>query len=351
MLPWEYTLYKTRSQKESHSLYLSANTKSRFHLMRRVSDREIPDINAERLFIIVLTNLYGNDKVKPPIDSRSREITQIKELFTKLTDAHQNLLEVKILESVPFDEIKGEIESAYKTWQSVNGGDLCYAVHYVGHSFMDDQVGKLVIQSSQTGAPDWMADKDFASIFSDQRLDIKKPALVSFQACDSAKIGSIQDSLRGVAYEFTQLGIPAVVGMQNEINTSSSCAFFNKFYECILSGKDVAEAVTCGRDYLGRQFNIQTDAYTNISFGSPVLFITTGEPIKLVQSEKPVVEDATPNEATNEESAKLRYQLPHVGGEERGSSSRVVEPRTQSAAGPPKDLKADDKGDTSTPKR
>ena len=174
---------------------------------------------------------------------------------------------------------------------------------------------------------------------------------MSFQACDSAKIGSIQDSLRGVAYEFTQLGIPAVVGMQNEINTSSSCAFFNKFYECILSGKDVAEAVTCGRDYLGRQFNIKTDAYTNNSFGSPVLFITTGEPIKLVKSEKPVVENATPNEAANEESAKLRYQLPHVGGEERGSSSRVVEPRTQSAAGPPKDLKADDKGDTSTPKR
>jgi len=49
MLPWEYTLYKTRSTKETSSIYISANIKNRFHLMRRVKENPTPLPDSDKL--------------------------------------------------------------------------------------------------------------------------------------------------------------------------------------------------------------------------------------------------------------------------------------------------------------
>jgi hypothetical protein len=192
-------------------------------------------------------------------------------------------LEIEYIEATSFNKIKQEVESIYQKWEANFGQPVNYVVHYLGHAMLENQVGKLVFKNPDTGKPDWYEDKRFASLFNEDKLNIQQPCLVSFQACDSAKIGSFNETLRGVAYEFTKINIPAVIGMQNEIDTPHSCAFFNRFYENILKGKDVAEAVTAGRDYLGREFD-ETEAYINNSFGSPVLFITTSEPVKIIRS-------------------------------------------------------------------
>lgn len=288
MLPWEYTLYKTRSTKEAASIYISANIKNRFHLMRRVKENPTPPLpESDKLFIMVLVNVDGNRDAIPAIDSRSNELSKIKASFQKLQDKYQDSLVVEYIESIPLDKIKQEVEDIYKKWDNQYQQRPYYVVHYVGHSMLENQVGKLVIKSAETGKPDWVEDKKFASLFSKDSLNIEQPSMVCFQACDSAKIGSFNENLRGVAYEFTKLNIAAVIGMQNEIDTLYSCAFFDRFYENILMAKDVSEAVTAGRDYLGREFNIE-ETYDNNSFGSPVLFITTGEPITLLKAAKPL---------------------------------------------------------------
>jgi hypothetical protein len=125
-------------------------------------------------------------------------------------------------------------------------------------------------------------DRKFASFYSREKMNIRQPLLISFQSCDSAKIGYFDQKLRGVAYEFTKINIPAVVGMQNEINLERSNAFFETMYTHLLESMDVAEAVTAGRDHLGRELDDIEEAYMNNSFGSPVLFITTLEPVSMI---------------------------------------------------------------------
>ena len=283
MLPWEYTLYKTRSLKDAKSVYLSANLKSRFNLMRRVKENSFDCTESDRLFIIVIVNVDGNGDVIPRIDSRIGELSKVKSTFKGLQEDFPDSLEIEYIEATSFNKIKQEVESIYQKWEAKFGQPVNYVVHYLGHAMLENQVGKLVFKNQDTGKPDWFEDKRFASLFNEDKLNIQQPCLVCFQACDSAKIGSYNETLRGVAYEFTKINIPAVIGMQNEIDTPHSCAFFSRFYENILKGKDVAEAVTAGRDYLGREFD-ETEAYINNSFGSPVLFITTSEPVKIIRS-------------------------------------------------------------------
>ena len=319
MLPWEYTLYKTRSTKETTPIYISANIKNRFHLMRRVKENPTPAPESDRLFIMVLVNVDGNPDAEPKIDSRLNELSKIKATFQKLQGKYKNSLVVEFIESTPLNKIKQKVEDIYTNWENQYQQQPCYVLHYLGHSMLENQVGKLVIKNSETGKPDWVEDKKFASLFRDDMLNIEQPSMVCLQACDSAKIGSFNENLRGVAYEFTKLNIPAVLGMQNEIDTQYSCAFFDRFYEIILNTKDVAEAVTAGRDYLGREFNIETETYINNSFGSPVLFITTGEPItllkaatppegeeKVIEKKQEFVMNAKPSEMNNRASAQVK---------------------------------------------
>jgi hypothetical protein len=284
MLPWEYTLYKTRSIRDTKTFYLSANLKSRFQLIRRVNNKPCIYPNAEKLLIIVMGNYGGNPEATPSIDSRIGEEKLIKSMFDCLKKQFPDSLEIKYLEPTSLDNIVTRVSDIYNEWESKYGQPPCYVLHYVGHAMLDEQIGKLVINKESTDKPDWVKDEDFASLFDELKLK-KQPSLVCFQACDSAKIGNIAGNLRGVAYAFTKINIPAVIGMQNEINTLFSNAFFEKFYASILNAKDVAEAVTTGRDYLGREYQKGKPVYTNNSFGSPVLFITTEEPIRLLKSE------------------------------------------------------------------
>lgn len=284
VLPWEYILYKTLIG-DSKTIYLSANVKSGFQLIRKVKNNENKNPESDKLFMIILLNVEGNKDAEPVIGSRIGERDDIKALYKKLQDKYPDSLVLKFIESTPFNQINKEVEDTYSEWEKLYRCKPDYVVHYVGHSILDNQVGRLVIKDAGTEKPGWAEDKKFAALFNDVKLNVKQPALVCFQACDSAKIGSYGDELRGVAYEFTKINIPAVIGMQNEINTPNSNAFFERFYENILKGKDVAESVTAGRDYLGREFGVKDDVYCNNSFGSPVLFITTKEPIRLIKPE------------------------------------------------------------------
>ncbi len=329
MLPWEYTLYKTRSTRDSKSIYLAANLKSRFHLVRRVKDNQLEMPETDRIFIIVITQVEGNADAIPPIDSRITELSKVEKMFAELQEQFPDKLVVKFIESAPFNEIKHLVESIYAGWEEKYGQRPYYVLHYLGHSVLESQIGKLVVKNAATGRSDWVEDKKFASLFSEDKLNVKQPSMVCFQACDSAKIGSIDELLRGVAYEFTRINIPAVIGMQNEINTAYSNAFFSRLYESLLREKDVAEAVTAARDYLGREFDSDNDAYMNNYFGSPVLFITTVEPIRILRQK---VKD----DSLVESSGALRVsieQKKQFAGNERANEMRQVSPIEEGRAG------------------
>ncbi|HEV2830866.1 MAG TPA: hypothetical protein VGW31_02695, partial [Hanamia sp.] len=63
---------------------------------------------------------------------------------------------------------------------------------------------------------------------------------------------------------------------------------------------------TAGRDFLGREYNPVAPVYSNNSFGSPVLFITTEEPVTLLKTAIPAMKQDQPIEAENEFYVNLK---------------------------------------------
>lgn len=297
-LPWEYVMYRPRDpQFAVDKFYLSASKKSRFHLIRRFSpvaldDRLVkqptPHADQEKIYVIVLMSLDGNGNTDPKIDDRNSDARHVKTMFADLNNLplHQNKMEVEYIDHPSQSTLTQEIEAIVNKWKAKLGDEPAYVVHYFGHSFLHNQIGKLVIKPTPQQDVEWIQDADFADFFNRNRLKVNPPVAIVFQSCDSAKIGYAAHALHGVCYELTRLAIPAIVGMQNEISTIASCAFFRHFYESLLDGHDIAEAVTNGRDFLGTSHGNPRQAYVNNLFGSPVLFITTNEPIRLMVPEQ-----------------------------------------------------------------
>jgi hypothetical protein len=298
-LPWEYVLYKFRGSDEP--FYLSASVKSCFQVIRRFPTNVRPCIHPEqeKLHIIVLYNTEGNNEAKPVIDSRGSEVPGLRQLFDTLKQNYPGKVEIEVLEAPNMEDIRDEVNNIVTAWRKDGKDEPAYILHYIGHAMLQEQIGKLAIKPKQREKINWVKDTTFASLFSSDSLDVRQPSIVLFQACDSAKIGVIDNNLRGVGYEFTKVNIPAVVGMQNEINAIQSCAFYYKVYECLLAGRDVAEAVTIGRDHLGtdhkdyagQEFQLVGEPYKYNFFGSPVLFITTDEPVRMIKVSPPVASD------------------------------------------------------------
>jgi hypothetical protein len=290
-LPWEYTMLRLRPQGDN--CYMSASKRLRFHLIRRLPGQDTPfkDPDGDRLFVIQLLSLDAGPKAEPPIDTRLDKRADILKVQATLGKCFPDRVVWATIDRPDAASLPAAIEQIIKGWTREYGvAKPAWVLHYVGHAFLDDQTGKLAMKPDEDNAIDWMIDQDFAGLCSNDTLSVP-PAVVLLQACDSAKIGMTDGTLRGIAYELTQKNIPAIIGMQNEINTDKSNAFCYKFYESLLNGVDIAEAVTTGRahlgvdkkDFIGNQIQPAGKSYESNYFGSPVLFITTETPIRLVK--------------------------------------------------------------------
>ncbi len=294
MLPWEYTRYQLRDTLPNiiESLYLGADKLSGFQLIRRFKKNPVPPPDSRQLLVIVIANFEGNKNAKPIINIRSEEFINIKSSLMSLQnlpktdpDNYPYPIEFHFLINPHVGEIIPQIQNQYQIWESKYGHEPAYIIHYIGHAMFEDEIGYIVVKNSETGLAEWREDKKFAALFHKDKLKIRQPSILCLQACDSAKIGRDKNDLRGVAYEFCKLNIPAVIGMQNEIDEPSSSAFFMQFYKSLLMVNDVAQAVTDGRDYLGKDYNVEDQSYVTNSFGSPVLFISTDEPVQILEPE------------------------------------------------------------------
>jgi len=161
-----------------------------------------------------------------------------------------------------------------------------YVLHFFGHAKMEDEKSFIGFMNDG-GNIDWIESNRFAAIFSAANKNnlSRTPALIVLQACES---GQVNEDGKGLAADLVRLGIPAVVAMQNEITELTSHSFVSKFYEDLVNGYDVAEAVTKGRYFLGCVYNKQEeyDYYNNNSFGTPVLFISTNFPVQLMPKQE-----------------------------------------------------------------
>jgi hypothetical protein len=300
-LPWEYIKFKykddTGSSDDVISCFMAADLTSRLRFIRRISTNDENKLNkpseeGEVLDVVVLFSGEENLDATPAIEERDKELESIKKLFEEIKTNNSNKFYYEIIENPAQASFHNDIMNCYKRLLK-NHADKSskFVIHYVGHSTLSDQRGKLVMKFPD-GRANWMDDNEFAEAFKSGK-DRPRPNLVVFQSCDSAKIGVINSRLTGLAASMASEKIEAVVGMQNEIDTPTSISFFKMFYQAILEGEDVGEAVTIGRHYLGQPKG-SNYTYRDNSFGSPVLFITTDEPARLLKPSGAISESTEP---------------------------------------------------------
>jgi len=280
-LPWEYMLVED-VDRDISELYLAADSNQRFDLIRIVKENKIsftPKPDQKLNVALIVSNPRNQPEGRLPLDT-----DELSKCFNRLNQKFGNLINTNEREDEKPDFRNFESELA-DVISPFNGEP--YVLHFYGHAQAKDKESMIAFTDENQNLA-WISDKEFAAIFS-QNTNIQKPQLIILQACESGQVCNANtEDPGGLAYALAMNNIPAIVAMQNIVREDVSIDFIEQFYTSLLNGEDVARAVTRGRQFLGcgirrngekRKMN---EYYDNNTFGTPLLFISTIQPIRLM---------------------------------------------------------------------
>jgi len=280
-LPWEYMLVED-VDRDISELYLAADSNQRFDLIRIVKENKIsftpkPDQKLNVALIVSNPRNKPEDRLQLATDELSKCFKRLNEKFGSLIKTNEREDEMP-----DFRNFESELADVITPF---NGEP--YVLHFYGHAQAKDKESMIAFTDENQNLA-WISDKEFAAIFS-QNTNIQKPQLIILQACESGQVCNANtEDPGGLAYALAMNNIPAIVAMQNIVREDVSIDFIEQFYTSLLNGEDVARAVTRGRQFLGcgirrngekRKMN---EYYDNNTFGTPLLFISTIQPIRLM---------------------------------------------------------------------
>ena len=116
-----------------------------------------------------------------------------------------------------------------------------HVLHFMGHGGFDDNGGVLVFQGSD-GRSRLVGAEELGVHLHDHPT----MGLVLLNSCEGARTGAT-DPFSGTAQELIQQGLGAVIAMQFEITDEAAISFSETFYESLVLGSPVDEAVAAGR--------------------------------------------------------------------------------------------------------
>ena len=289
-LPWEYLRIDENKEDNVPSFFIAADTNRQYDIMRTIDDGlqgELIDHKNQKEINVIAVSINTSDRFA--IENINEYRSMLSRLYRKFgiensSDSKFNYIPI---ENPYFRNLSQVLDEQV---QNIPGP---YVLHFFGHAKMEDDKAFIGF-INDSNAIDWIDSQRFAGIFSPaNRMNLSRnPALVVLQACES---GQVNEEGNGLAADLVRQGIPAVLAMQNEITETTSLSFISKFYEDLVNGFDVAQAVTRGRYFLGCEYNKseQDEYYNSNSFGTPVLFISTNFPIQLMPKQETVRTDAT----------------------------------------------------------
>lgn len=140
-----------------------------------------------------------------------------------------------------------------------------HVLHFIGHGHFnaDSGIGQIALLRPD-GMADWCSDSDFAEWLS---LSGALPRLVFLHLCEGGR-ADLRESFGGLAPRLVQKGVQAVVAMQYPITNMAAIDFSRVFYEALVRGEPLDQAVQLGRQALMsmRQHRVRT-------FGTPTLYL------------------------------------------------------------------------------
>lgn len=177
----------------------------------------------------------------------------VLERVEDLADATDGEMELRVIRPTARDaDSDSNIELAAATYRNfVNTVETWepHMIHIVAHGRRVGESSEIAFMDANRDAK-WISEEELASDLSS--VQIRAPRFVMLEACESALPG--YDTLRnhhaavsGVAMRLAHAGIPAVVGMQYEIEQGDANAFTNEFYTALIDRETVDMAVLRGR--------------------------------------------------------------------------------------------------------
>jgi len=307
-LPWEYMLVDDKDRKIKE-LYLAADSDCLFDLVRIVKENKIsfePQPDQKLNVALIISNPRNEPDGRMPLN-----IEELSKCFDRLNKKFGNIIKTNEREDERPIFIKFENDLADVVAQF---NDEPYILHFYGHAQVKDKES-LIGFTDDNQKLSWVSDKDFASIFH-PNAKIRKPQLIILQACESGQVCNADaEDPGGLAYALAMNDIPAVVAMQNIVREDVSIDFIEQFYTSLLNGEDVARAVPRGRRFLGcgnrrnGEKRKENEKYENNTFGTPLLFISTIQPIRLMPEK---VQDKDDKRLVNKRCAKCQQPWPNV---------------------------------------
>jgi hypothetical protein len=159
-LPWEYIQIYPLDKFEKlgeQSVYLSANEKNRFQLMRRLNKQKLPDTTADALNVILII-CNGANKSEGIL---SRSSDSIEKVFAGLKNKYGEKFNYVTLNNPARENFANEIVAALKQFKRTSDTVPPYCIHYFGHSRLKRGTGELVFKTKTLEAT-WITDQDFA---------------------------------------------------------------------------------------------------------------------------------------------------------------------------------------------
>jgi hypothetical protein len=280
--PWEYLFCPPRLGIGGSGYFLSRQT--RLVLIRNLPSEFPPHLTVEAPPVKVL---FVASQPNGMALSYQSVLETLRDLSENDDDGGQDgaqAMELRVIEPTTVDPDSGLPLAAatYRKMIDTAASFEPHMIHIVAHGHRIRGRGEVAFMAAGREV-DWVSEDNIASDLS--RMALPSLRFVFLEACESALPGS--DSLRGhhaavsgVAMRLAHAGIPAVVGMQYQIEQGSANLFTREFYKALLDRETVDVAVLRGRRELKwadlerpRENGDGQQAVTRPGFGLPVLYL------------------------------------------------------------------------------
>jgi hypothetical protein len=175
-----------------------------------------------------------------------------------------------------------------------------HVIHIVAHGQRVDGMSRIAFMRPDRGAH-WVSEGDMANDLG----DLPDLRFVVLEACESAQAGFAtlrqhHVAISGVAMTLAHIGVPAVVGMQYEINQGAANVFARELYKELSRSEPVDVAVMKARRRLDRaerngESSAGGEGRMRPGFGLPVLYLSdTAALFPPVEPEEPPQAPAVP---------------------------------------------------------
>lgn len=256
-IPWELLYDPTREEYLAHSGSIS-------RWIRASADVSVPPrptLVGEALRTLVVLANPTQDELD--LDAEARSIQQAFAHAVKSGRAR----EVELLPQATLSRLRSALTSA------ANAGEPFHVVHFAGHTGEEPGNPLPYLRFEADEHDDGKVDPEtFANVVAGH--DGSDVRLVFLNACGTLRPGESRSGrlFPGFAAELLRRGVPAIVGTQSPVLDSFAVRLAARFYESILDGNRVDEAMAQVRELIHGE---RAGEFANI--GIPICYLSSGD--------------------------------------------------------------------------